>query len=86
MKLPFIVHPDTKQRDPMLTMSILVILAATGKFLLEGISMTVLGHMINFGHADAGLYGALLVPVLGAHGYLHAKRNDKKEDLSIEAK
>lgn len=71
----FLKHPRTGLPDVMLTLSTVVVLAASVKFLLEGINLTIFGHMVNFGHADAMTYGTLLTPVLGAHGYTMTRPN-----------
>lgn len=55
-------HKKTIER-----LSVMVVIAATVKFLFEGGSITI------FGHADALTYGLLLTPVLGAHSYVHTQ-------------
>lgn len=79
MKIKWVINPSSNKSDPMLTMSVLVVSVAALKFLLEGVTMTVGGHAVNFGHVDAMVYGALLTPVLGVHGYLKGKKSDAQK-------
>ena len=71
--MKFIKHPRTGQQDPMLTLSVFVVIACTVKFIFEGVNFSIAGHIFNFGHVDAMTYGALLTPVLGAHSYMNVK-------------
>ncbi len=70
MKFPFIKQPKSGMPDVMVTLSVVAVFAAVLKFLLEGVTIVVYGHSIDFGHADSLTYGALLAPVLGAHGWV----------------
>jgi hypothetical protein len=75
MKL-FLTHPRTKQEDPMLTLTCIVVIIAAIKFLFEGVDITIAGHVFSFGHADGGTYATVLTPVLGAHGYMNTRIPD----------
>lgn len=70
---------DGDTADTMELLSIVVVLAATARFLLEGLSFKVVGHPLSFGHIDPLTYAALLSPVLGAHGYLKIKKAKTKK-------
>lgn len=74
MKL-FLKHPRTGLPDVMGTLTVVVVIAAALKFLLDGVSLAVHGHTITFGHVDSLTYGSLTGPVLGAHGYLNSRDN-----------
>ena len=54
-------------------------MAAVIKFILDGVTLTLYGHTVNFGHMDAMTYTALLAPVLGAHAWMQTKgtKDDK---------
>lgn len=79
-KLRFLLNPKTKQPDGLLTMSCIVVGVCALKFLMEGVSFLAFGHTISLGHADALSYGAMLTPVLGAHGASEYKRISKGND------
>lgn len=79
-----LVNPKTGKRDIFYTLTALAMLGATLKFLAEGVEVTIMGHVLNLGHADPLSYGAFLAPVLGAHGYVHS--NDKNGDGVIDEK
>lgn len=67
----------------ILKLSVLVVLACTVKFLLEGVVLHYGTTSIDLGHADSLAYAALLSPVLGTHGYLQGKKSfglDEKTD------
>ena len=70
MKFRFLKHPSTGIEDPMMTLSVIAALACVVKFLADGVTFTLYGHTMNLGHADSMAYGALLTPILGAHGYI----------------
>lgn len=59
--------------DPMFTMACAAIIICLLKFLMEGVSVTLEGHVFDLGHADASTYAAILAPILGAHGYVAVK-------------
>lgn len=67
MNFPLINHPTRGTPDVMVTLALLVTLAATLRFILDGVSLTIAGHTLAFGHIDSMTYGALLTPVLGGH-------------------
>lgn len=71
--MKWVTNPSSNKPDPMLTMSVIVVTAACIKFLLEGVTVNINGHAVDFGHVDALVYGALLTPVLGVHGYIKAR-------------
>lgn len=70
-----IKHPRTGLPDVMLTMTVVTVVTAAAKFLLDGATANILGHVINFGHVDPSAYGMFLAPVLGAHGYTMTRPN-----------
>ena len=67
-------------KSPTLLLSLMVVSACTIRFLIDGISFFAFGHIVNLPHTDPMAYGAILAPVLGAHGYIHGKLN------AVEAK
>lgn len=73
MKFPFINDPSTGKPDEMVTLTTLVTLAATGRFLLDGITVDIMGHLLTFNHVDSTTYLAFLAPIIGAHGYIKGK-------------
>lgn len=79
MKFPFVNDPKTGQPDEMVTVVLLTTLAVVGRFLLDGISINIMGHKVEFGHVDAMSYAALLAPVLGAHGFMSSKASGDKK-------
>lgn len=79
MKLRFLKNPKSNKPDGVLTLAFIVTIAATIKFLLDGVTVTVADHVINFGKVDALSYGSLLAPVLGAHGYLDGRFKKREE-------
>ncbi len=66
-------HPKTGKPDVILTMVVFVIVVCAIKFLLDGVTLKLFGHVISFGHTDSFSYGSLLSPVLGAHGFIEGK-------------
>lgn len=85
MKFPFIQNPKTGKPDVMVTLTVAVTSAAVFKFLLDGVTVTLVGHTMDFGHIDAMTYGTLLSPVFAAHSYMHAK-GQKEEGVENECK
>lgn len=79
-------HPDTGNKDPYYTITIIVLSVTAAKFLFEGVSLTLWGHIINLGHADAATYMAVLAPVLGAHGYMSVNKKKGSDDGSTDSK
>lgn len=53
---------------------IAVVLVACIKFLLDGVTVHLAGISFDLGHVDAMAYGALLTPVLGAHGWIEGRK------------
>ena len=87
MRFPYLKQPKSGEYDPMLTMSVLAVTAAILKFILEGVTFVFSGHKISFGHVDSLTYGALLTPILGAHGYMATKYSSKqKESANVQEK
>lgn len=74
MRFPLFSHPTTGKRDVLVTVTILICCVCAAKFLFEGISFTLFGHIISLGHADSMSYGAMLGPTLGAHGAVEFNR------------
>lgn len=60
-------HPRSKKPDTMLTLATFSTLSVVGKFLLNGVSLTVGSTTVNFGAVDAALIAAVLTPTLGAY-------------------
>lgn len=60
-------------KSPTLSLSILVVVVCCFRFLMDGMEWSLFGHTITFNHIDAMTYGALLTPVLGAHGYIDSQ-------------
>lgn len=73
MKFPFINDPKTGQPDELVTLTTLVTLAAVGRFLVDGVTIQVFGHTMQFGHVDPMTYLAFLSPIVGTHGYIKGK-------------
>lgn len=83
--MPFPMLKNNKgYTDIVRTITLLAGLAAVIKFLLDGVTLVVYGHTIDFGHMDSLSYATLLAPILGAHGYLESKSNkqEKKPDAN----
>ena len=74
----FLTHPRTGKEDPLMTLSVIVVLCTSVKFVLDGVTFTLYGHPISFGHPDPVAYAAFLTPVLGTHGYLNAKEKSQE--------
>ena len=66
-------HPTTGEVDVILSLVVFVVVICGLKFLLDGVSLQIFGHLINFGHVDSMSYGTMLAPTLGAHGYIATK-------------
>ena len=45
----------------------------SARFVLDGMSLTILGQNITFGHVDSLTYAAILGPILASHGYVQVK-------------
>ena len=84
MKLKWVTNPSSNKPDPMLTMSVLVVTAACVKFMLEGVTLQISGHELNFGHVDAMVYAALTGPVLSVHGYVKGKKTELETRLKVD--
>ncbi len=68
-------HPHTRQTDVLLSLVVFVVIICGIKFLFDGATIQIFGHLINFGHVDSMSYGTMLAPMLGAHGYVATKPN-----------
>lgn len=68
-------HPTTGQTDVLLSLVVFVVIICGLKFLMDGATIQIFGHMISFGHVDSMSYGTMLAPMLGAHGYVTTKPN-----------
>ena len=82
MKFPFIIDPNTGKPSEMVTLTVVVTLAATTRFLFDGMSFHIFEHVLTFTKLDPMVYISLLTPVFGAHGYLNGKKDngtDNKE-------
>lgn len=68
------------QVNHMKTLVIIAVLAATLKFLTDGVTLG--NNTVSFGHLDPLAYGAFLTPILGAHGFMSTKKTEifKEED------
>lgn len=73
MKLRFLKNPKTGVPDLMTTLTTITVLVATLKFLLDGVTLTLKGHTLDFGHLDSMTYGMFLAPILGTHGWVETK-------------
>lgn len=63
--------PRTQSAGNVERLAVLVVIVASLKFLFQGGPVTI------FGTADASTYAMFLAPILGAHGYMHVKRQPK---------
>lgn len=70
MKFPWINDPGSS--NLMTTITVVTVLAAVARFLLDGVILTLGTHVFNFGHVDSLTYTAILAPVLGAHGWIQS--------------
>lgn len=59
-------------------LTILVVIVASVKFLFQGGAVTL------FGTADASVYAMFLAPVLGAHGYIHTKKQTPLNNQKVD--
>jgi len=75
----FLTNPSTGEPDEMVTIAMIVTTAVVFRFLVDGLTITVLGHVFTFTKIDASVYVSLLAPALGAHSYVGVSRT-KKED------
>ena len=75
----WIKHPRTGEPDTMLTLATLATMASLFKFLLNGVTITLLNQSFNFGVIDSSLIGAILLPTLGA--YVGRKITDSPDKI-----
>lgn len=73
----FIKDPETGKPSEMITLTVIVTLAAVVRFLFDGTDFNIAGHVLKFGHVDSMTYLAFLSPIVGAHAFIGMK---KKED------
>lgn len=73
MQFPFIKDPKTGKPDELITLTVLVTLAAVFRFTLDGATFQIYDHVITFTHVDSMTYLAFLSPILGTHGYIKGK-------------
>ena len=59
----------SSHRKTIERLTVLVVIIASIKFLFEG------GNLHLFGHADSMTYGLFLSPVLGAHSFIHTRKD-----------
>ncbi len=68
MSFPLFKHHLTGKDDAMLTAVVFSITLVAIRFFVDGVTFTLFGHIINFGHVDSASYATLLSPIAGAHG------------------
>lgn len=79
MKLLWVMHPNNKRSDTMLTFVSMTVFVCCVKFLFEGLSFTLGEFTFTFSQSDSLTYAAMLAPVLGAHGYIKVQPFKSKE-------
>jgi len=72
----FWIKNTSGQPDAMLTFSAIAFAVVIAKMLFSGEALTIKGHDVNFGTADAAAIAALLTPTLGA--YVARRHSDVK--------
>lgn len=80
MKFPFLNDPQTGAPDEFVTIAMIVTLAVVFRFLVDGSSWTILGHVFTFTKLDPGVYIALLGPALATHGYQSVSKGNKNAE------
>lgn len=85
IRLLSIKHTTSGKHDPMLTLTVLAVLICILRFLFDGATFVIFGHVLNLGHVDSMSYGALLSPVLGAHGAKEWKMSSNNPAESLSA-
>ena len=73
----FLTDPKTGKPSEMVTLTVVVTLAAAFRFLFDGITFNLGSHVITFNHIDSMTYLAFLTPVLGAHSFIGKKKDEK---------
>jgi hypothetical protein len=76
----FIKDPQTGLPSEMVTLTIMVTVAATARFLLDGVSIQIFSTHTTFSHIDSMTYAAFLAPILGSHSFLKNKDAGGKND------
>lgn len=69
----------THKRDVILTLSVVATIAAVVKFLMDGVTIQLMGHSIDFGHMDSMSYATLLAPILGAHSWQSTRASKQQK-------
>jgi hypothetical protein len=73
LKLILVKHPVSGKTDVILSLVVFAVMICGFKFLLDGMVINIMGHVISFGHTDSLSYGSILSPILGAHGFIEGK-------------
>lgn len=63
----WVIHPKDEAPSATLTFAFIALLVCSIKFLLNGVSFTFNGHVINCGTVDSLSYAALLGPTVLAY-------------------
>lgn len=73
--------------NPTFILASVTVGACVLRFLFDGLNVTLFGQNVIIPHTDSMSYGAILTPVLAAHGYLrgyartpHSKPTEQKVD------
>lgn len=75
----FLTDPETNRPSELVTLTVIVTLAAVIRFLFDGVAIKLFDHSLTISHVDASVYLAFLTPVLGLHGYVKRKSNDNQK-------
>ncbi len=67
-------HPRSGTADAMLTFAAIAMIVCSIKFLINGVSFTFHGHLVNLGTTDSTAYAALLGPTV--YGYCNRKNKN----------
>lgn len=73
-----------KINSPTTTMALIVVVTCALRFLLDGITLTLFGHSLSIGHTDPLAYGAILTPILAAHGYVRVRINRRTQNNRVK--
>jgi hypothetical protein len=71
-------------KNTTLKLSVLVVFVCCFRFLFDGITLTFGQYTLSLGHVDSLAYGAILTPILGAHGYIRTKLNTSSKKVENE--
>lgn len=78
----WISHPDDQKKSATLTFSVYSLAICLGKFLMNGVTIEVMGKTFNFGTVDATLIAAILTPTLLSYvskKFVPNKQQEKEE-------